>query len=134
VVSLSARQEIITDFIFPKTAPVKTFFALIASTVVTPATPDLSTMAMPQQSSPLAIAPPSLEVNFKDEFIEELVESFYKSLKHCLFMIFKRTCTSFASWRPIFSWAIESIQDVRGATEAESLKKYISNLEKDISE
>jgi len=49
-------------------------------------------------------------------------------------MIFKSTRTSFASWTPIFSRAIESIRDVRGAIEAKSLEELINNLEKDISE
>ena len=49
-------------------------------------------------------------------------------------MIFKSTRTSFASWRPIFSQAIESIQDVGGVTEAKSLKELIDDLEKDIDE
>ena len=91
-------------------------------------------MAMPQQSSPSAITLPPLEVDFKDEFIEELVKGFYKSLKRCLSMIFKSTHTFFASWRLIFSRTIESNQDVGGATEAESLEELINNLEKDISE
>jgi len=86
---------------------------------VNPATPESFITVLPQQSSPSAIAPPSLEVDFKDEFIEELVEGFYKSLKRCLSMIFKSTRTTFASWRPIFSRAIESIRDVRGVTEAD---------------
>ena len=49
-------------------------------------------------------------------------------------MIFKGTRTSFASWRPKFFRAIESIWDVGGATEAESLEELISSLEKDIDE
>ena len=49
-------------------------------------------------------------------------------------MILKSTHTSFASWRPIFSRAIESIQDVEGITEAECLEELIANLEKDIGE
>ena len=88
-------------------------------------------MAMPQQSSPSAIVPPSLEVNFKDEFIEELIEGFYKGLKRYLSMIFKSTRTSFPSWRPIFFRAIESIRDVGGATEAGSLEELINNFEKE---
>ena len=49
-------------------------------------------------------------------------------------MIFKSTPTSFASWRPIFSRVIESIQDIGGITEAESLEELINRLEKDIGE
>ena len=53
---------------------------------------------------------------------------------HCLPMIFKSTRISFASWRPIFSRAIESILDVGGIIETESLEELVINLEKDISE
>ena len=101
---------------------------------MTPVIPESSITDLPQQSPPAAIAPPSLEVDFKDEFIEELVEGVYKSLKRYLSMILKSTYTSFASWRPIFSWAIESIWDVGGVTEAEFLEELINNLEKNIGE
>ena len=97
VVSEPVRQELTADYIFLTTVFAKTPFPLIALIVVTPATPELSTMVVPQQSSPSAIAPPSLKVDFKDEFIEELIEGFYKSLKRCFFIIFKSTHTSFAS-------------------------------------
>ena len=89
-------------------------------------------MAMPQQSSPLVIAPPPLEVDFKDVFIEELIEGFNKGLNCCLFMIFKSTRTSFASWRSIFFRATENIRDVGGATEAGSLEELINNFEKEL--
>ena len=119
---------------FSMTDLTKTPFPLVASITVTLTTPELSIMAMPQQSSPSVIAPPPLEIDFKDEFIEELIEGFNTGLKRCLSMIFKSTRTSFASWRPIFFRAIESIRDVRGAIEAKSLEELINNLEKDISE
>jgi len=109
----------------------KTPFPLVASITVTLTTPELSIMAMPQQISPSVIAPPPLEIDFKDEFIGELTEVFYKGLKRCLSMIFKSTCTSFASWRPIFFRMIESIRDVRGATEAGSLEELINNFKKE---
>ena len=79
VVSEPTCQGITTNFIFSMTAPLKTPFSLIALAVITPTTPESSIMAMPQQSSPLAIGPLPLEVNFKDEFIKELVEGFYKT-------------------------------------------------------
>jgi len=113
-------------------APAKTPFP--SSTIVTSATLESLVIAMSQKSSPSTIAPPPLEIDFKDEFIEEIVEGFYKSLKRYLCMIFKSTRTSFASWRLIFSQAIESIRDVGGATETESLEELIKNLEKNISE
>ena len=97
VVSKPARQEITADFVFLTTAPEKTPFLLSASIVATPASQKSSTMAMPQQSSPSSIAPLPLEFDFKDEFIEELVGGFHKSLKCYLSMIFKSTRTSFAS-------------------------------------
>ena len=49
-------------------------------------------------------------------------------------MIFKSTNTSFASWRLIFSRAIEIVRDVGGVTDAESLEEVVNNLERDISE
>jgi len=63
-----------------------------------------------------------------------LVDGFYKSLKCCLPMIFKSTYTSFASWRVMFSQAIENIWDVGGVAEAESKEEVVNNLKKEISE
>ena len=97
-----------------------------------PTIPEWSTTTLPQQNLPVAIAPSSLEVDFQDEFIEELIEGSYKSLRHCLSMIFKSIYTSFASWRSILFRAIESIRDVGGVTEVKSFEELIDNLEKDI--
>ena len=84
--------------------------------------------------SPLAsIALPPIEIDSQDEFIGELVDGFYKTLKRCLSMIFKSTCTSFTSWRVIFSRVIENIRDVGGVAEAE-LEEVVNNLEMDNSE
>ena len=99
MVSEPARQEIIVDFVFLMVAPAKTPFP--SSTIVTSATLESLVIAMSQKCSPSTIAPPPLEIDFKDEFIEEIVEGFYKSVKHYLCMIFKSTRTSFASWRPV---------------------------------
>ena len=91
------------DFHFLEIVSLKTPFLKIASIAVTPAILELSTMALPQQSPPAAITLPPIEVDSQDEFIGDLMEGFYKSLKRCLPMIFKITRTSFAFWRPIFS-------------------------------
>ena len=112
----------------------KTPFLKIAPIAAALAIPESSIIVLPQQSPHTSIALPSIEVNSHDEFIGELVEGFYKSLKRFLPIIFKSTRTSFDSWRPIFSRATESIQDVEQIIKAESLEKLITNLEKDISE
>ena len=90
-------------------------------------------MVLPQQSPPASIALPPIEVNSQDDFIEELMDGFYKSLKRYLPMIFKSTHTSFSSWRVIFSRVIENIRDIGGVTEVESLE-VVNNLERDIGE
>ena len=74
VVSELVHQEITADIIFSMIAPAKTPFLLVASIAITPTTPELSITTLPQQSSPSAITPPPLEVNFKDEIIEGLIE------------------------------------------------------------
>ena len=130
VVSELARQGITADFIFSMIAPAKAPFSLIASEAITLATPESFIIATPQQSCPSANTPLTLEVNFKDEFIEELIEGFYKSLKSCLSMFLKSTRTSFASWRPIFSQVIENIRDVGGTAEAKSWKKWSATLKR----
>ena len=91
-------------------------------------------MVLPQQSPPASIALLLIEVDSQDEFIGELVDGFYKSLKRCLPMIFKSTHTSFASCRVIFFRAIEYIRDVGGDAKAEFLKEMVNNLERDIDE
>ena len=94
------------DFRFLEVVPLKTPFPNIAPIAVIPAIPELSTIVFPQQSPPASIALPPIKVDSQDEFIGELMEGFYKSLKRCLPMIFKSTRTSFASWTLIFSRAI----------------------------
>ena len=75
-----------------------------------------------------------LDDDFQDEFIAELVNSFYKSLRRCLLTVLKSILTSFASWRPILSLVIESIRDVGGISAAAYLEELLNRLEGDIDE
>ena len=100
----------------------------------TPAIQESSTATLPQQSPLVSNALPPIKVDSQDEFIGKLVKHLYKSLKCCLPIIFKNTCTYFASWRVIFSQAIENIWDVRGVAKAESLEEMVNNLERNIGE
>ena len=62
----------------------KTLFLKItssASLVVIPTVLELPIITMPQQTFHSTTTPPLLEIDFKDEFVEELVDSFYKSLR-----------------------------------------------------
>ena len=86
----------------------KTLFLRIAPIAAAPAILESSMKVLAQQS-PVSFAHSPTEVDSQDEFIGELMEGFYKSLKRYLLMIFKRTRTSFVSWRVIFSRAIENI-------------------------
>ena len=121
--TLSVRLIPTPDFQFLEVVPLKTPFLRIASMVAAPAIPKSSVTVLPKQSLPAFLALPSIEIDSQDKFIEELVDGFYNNLKRYLPMIFKSTCTFFASGKVIFSRAIENIREVGGVTGAESLKK-----------
>jgi len=84
--------------------------------------------------SSFIVTPTLVENDFEKEFITELVESFYKSLRWCLSLILKNLKTPFKSLKPILSQYIESKKDVRGATEAAFLEQMVSYLERDVDE
>ena len=84
-------------FQFLADVPLKTPFLRTVQIATAPIIPESSTMTLPQQSPPVSIALPPIEVESQDEFIGELVDGFYNSLKRYLPMIFKSTRTSFAS-------------------------------------
>ena len=89
---------------------------------------------MPQKTSPSAIVPLLLEVDFKDEYVAELLESFYKSFWQFITMMLKSTWILFISWKPILSQAVESVQDIGWFDEATSLEELVNNLERDTGE
>ena len=111
----------IPSFWFLADVPSKTPFLRIAQIA---AASTILESALSQQIPPASIASFPVEIESQDEFIRELVDCFYNSLKHCLPRIFKSAHTSFASWRIIFSQVIRNIWDVGRIAEVESWRKW----------
>ena len=55
-------------------------------------------------------------IEAENEFVAELVDSFYKSLKRSIALILKGSTTSFSALKVILSRSIESIRDLEGMT------------------
>ena len=75
-----------------------------------------------------------LEADFKEVFISELVDNFYKSFRRRLSLTLKNSRTLFASLKSIVSQSIESVRDARGVSEAASLEEMVNSLERDVDE
>ena len=77
-----AHLTITIDFRFSKTTPLKTPFLKIASSASLVVIPTVRVTYNDHASTDFSFntTPPLLEVDFKDEFVEELIDRFYKSL------------------------------------------------------
>jgi len=73
-------------------------------------------------------------IESKKEFMAEMVDSFYKSLKRSIALILKGSTTSFSALKVVLSLNIESIRDFRGDDQAAALELLVERLEKDVGE
>ena len=73
-------------------------------------------------------------IEAEKEFVTEMVDNFYKSLKRFFALILKGSTTSFAALKVVLSRNIKSIQDFRGDGQAISLELLVENFERDVGE
>jgi len=73
-------------------------------------------------------------IEAEKEFVAEMVDNFYKSLKRFFALILKGSTTSFAALKVVLSRNIKSIQDFGGDGQAISLELLVENFERDVGE
>jgi len=73
-------------------------------------------------------------VEAEKEFMAEIVDSFYKSLKRSVALVLKGSTTSFSALKVVLSRNIESIQDFEGDDQAAALEFLVERLERDVDE
>ena len=83
-------------------------------------------------SSGTTRSPGVIEVD--KEFVVEMVDSFYKSLKRSVALVLKDLTTSFSALKVVLSRNIESIRDFGGDDQAAALELLVERLEKDVDE
>ena len=76
--------------------------------------PSIVISIKPVESSGVARLPGVIES--ENEFVVELVDSFYKGLKRSINLILKGSTTSFSALKVVLSRSIESIRDFGGET------------------
>ena len=67
-------------------------------------------------------------IEAENEFVAELVDSFYKGLKRSIALILKGSTTSFSALKVVLSRSIESIRDFGGDDQAAALDFWWTNL------
>jgi len=68
-------------------------------------------------------------IEAEKEFMAEMVDSFYKSLKRSIALILKGLTISFSALKVILSQNIESIRDFRGDDQAAALELLVEKFE-----
>ena len=86
----------------------------------------------PVESSGAACLPEVTEA--ENEFVAELVDSFYKSLKRSIALILKGSTTSFSALKVVLSRSIESIRYFGGDNQAAALGLLVDQFERDVEE
>ena len=84
----------------------------------------------PVESSEAARLPGVIEA--ENEFLAELVDSFYKNLRRSIALILKGSTTSFSALKVVFSRNIENIRDFGGDDQAAALELLVDQLERDV--
>jgi len=68
------------------------------------------------------------------EFVAEIVDSFYKSLKRSVALVLKGSTISFFALKVVLSRNIESIRDFGGDDQAVALELLVARFERDVDE
>ena len=66
-------------------------------------------------------------IEAENEFVAELVDSFYKILKRSIALVLKGSTTSFSVLMVVLSRSIDSIRDFRGDDQAATLELLVDN-------
>ena len=73
-------------------------------------------------------------VEAENEFVVDLVDSFYKGLKCSIALVLKGSTTSFSALKVVLSRSIDSIRDFGGDDQAATLELLVDRLERDVDE
>ena len=73
-------------------------------------------------------------IEAENEFVAELVDSFYKSLKRSIALVLKGSTTSFSALKVVLSRSIDSIRDFGGDDQPATLELLVDRLERDVDE
>ena len=73
-------------------------------------------------------------VEAENEFVVELVDSFYKGLKRSITLVLKGSTISFSSLKVVLSRSIDSIRDFGRDDQAATLELLVDRLERDVDE
>ena len=84
------------------------------------------------ESSEAAHLPGVIEA--ENEFVAELVDSFYKGLRRSINLILKGSTTSFSALKVVLSRNIENIRDFGGDNQAAALELLVDQFERDVEE
>ena len=135
LLAASLASSVITDV--ETTTLVATSIALPASSVITPIETSLGGCphrfscvhhGISLETSFLAIAPPLGGDDLEEEYISELIDHFFKSLKRCLYLVLKGMEALFESLKSKLIYVIEGVKVVGGPRCVEPLGYWMSNL------
>ena len=78
-------------------------------------------------------SPPKID-EAENDFIGNLVDSFYNSLEHTIGLVLKGSPVPFSKLKMVLSRGIECIRDFEGYHQAAALELLVDDLEKDVEE
>jgi len=92
-----------------------------------PAVPSTVMSTRPVESSEAARLPGVAEA--ENEFVADIVDSFYKGLKRSIDLVLKGSTMSFSTLKVVLSRSIESIRDLGGDNQAAALELLVDQFE-----
>ena len=110
----------------PTTPYIAAASASIISSIVTP--------VKPMETLSSGVARLSGVIEAENEFMAELVDSFYKSLKRSIALVLKGSTTSFSALKVVLSRGIDSIWDFGGDDQAATLELLVDRLGRDVDD
>ena len=88
------------------------------------------TTKLPETSAKLTHSPGVIEV--EKQFVAEMIDTFYKSLKWCISLVLKGLTSPFKFLKVVLTQNIETIRDFGGTDQTASLELIVVDLEKDM--
>jgi len=114
--------------------PLRLLSVFSISLIVAPMMPSMIVTTKITETSPSRLTRSSGVIEVEKEFMVEMIDTFYKSLKRCIYLVLKGSTSLFEFLKAVLIQNVETIRDFGGTDQAASLKLIVKDLKKDVDE
>jgi len=129
---VTSPTSVVASVLISMKTPPRSPMTSHAAAASIPAIPSTVTSIRPVEPSGAARLSGVTEV--ENDFVADIVDSFYKGLKRSIDLVLKGSTMSFSTLKVALSRSIESIRDFGGYNQAAALELLVDQFERDVEE